>query len=131
MKFTVSFADLQTLLKSAGVTRPRKAEVLTLSACAARVFVDFKGDVAGIEALVLSDGAATVSADKFVTLIKTYKGTRSLSFEGGPEGLKVQSFRMPILGWNPDPKPPTAFQVFPVTDVVNPDQSLSTPPRQP
>jgi hypothetical protein len=130
MKFTLLLADLQTLLKSVGVTRPRKAEVLTLSACAARVFVEFKGDVAGIEALVMSDGAVTVSADKFVTLIKTYKGTRSLSFEGGSEGLKVQSFQMSILAWIPEPQPPAALQVFPVTDVVDSAQSLSNPIRE-
>ena len=35
--FTLLLTDLQALLKSAGATRPRKAEVLTLSACAARV----------------------------------------------------------------------------------------------
>lgn len=124
MKFAIASADLETLLKGAGVTKPKKADSFTLSACAARVFVEFKGDVAGIEELVLADGAVTLPAQKFLALLKTYKGTRALSFEGGPNGLKVQNFTMPVLAWNPQPKPPAHFHVFPVTDL-----GVGTPPN--
>ena len=113
MKFLIAFTEIETLLKSSGVTRPKKADVLTLSACAARVFVEFKGDVAGIEMIVLSEGAVTLPAQKFLMMIKTYKGTRALNFEGGPTSLKIQNFTMPILAWNPNPKPPANFKLFP------------------
>jgi hypothetical protein len=41
-----------------------------------------------------------------------YKGTRFLTFKGSADGLHVENFRMPVLGYDPDPKPPADFQVF-------------------
>ncbi len=114
MKFTIARADLESLLKAA-ISRPRKADTFTLSACAARVFVECKGNVAGIEALVFVDGAVTLPAYKFRDLLKTYKGTRSLTFEGGTDGLRIQNFWMPVLSYDQHAKPPADFQVFPVT----------------
>ena len=115
MKFTIALADLESLVKGAAISRPKKTDVFTLSACAARVFVESKGGVAGIEALVLSDGAVTLPAQKFGALLKTYKGTRFLNFDGNADGLQIQTFRMPVLSYNPHPKAPADFHVFPVT----------------
>jgi len=109
MKFTIAFAEIETLLKNAQVTRPKKKDVLILSTCAARVFVEFRGEVAGLEVPVFSEGAVSLPAQKFLMLIKTYKGTPSLNFEGGPTSLKIQNFTMPILAWNPQPIPPAGF----------------------
>ena len=106
MKFNITLTGLELLLKSAGISRPKKTDVFTLSACGARVFVEFKGNVAGIEEPVLSEGAVTLPAQKFLALLKTYKGMRALNFQGGPSGLKVQNFTMPVLAWNPSPEPP-------------------------
>ena len=117
MKFTIAHADLAKLLKSAGVTRPKTADTLTLFACAARIFVQFKGVVAGIEELVLSDGAVMLPAQKFLAVFKTYKSTRFLNIEGGSDGLKLQNFSMSILAWNPNPTPPAQFHLFPVTNM--------------
>ena len=36
-------------------------------------------------------------AKAFREVLKTYKGTRYLAFEGGAEGLRVQNFQMPVL----------------------------------
>jgi hypothetical protein len=41
-----------------------------------------------------------------------YKGTRFLTFEGSADGLHVQNFRMPVLGYDPGLKPPADFKVF-------------------
>src|SRR4051812_41938413 len=101
MKFTIAVSDLESLLKGAGISRPKKTDVFTLSACAARVFVESKDGIAGIEALVLSDGAVTLPSQKFSALLKTYKGTRFLSFEGSAAGLQIQTFRMPVLSYSP------------------------------
>jgi hypothetical protein len=109
MKFLIAFSEIETLLKNAQVTRPKKKDVLILSAGAARVFVEFRGDAAGLEVPVLSEGAVTLPAQKFLMLIKTYKGTPSLTFEGGPNSLKIQNFTMPILAWNPQPITPAGF----------------------
>ena len=113
MKFLIAFPDLQALLKNAGMSRPKKTETFILSACASRVFVEFRGVVAGIEMLVLSDGAVELPAHNFPALIKTYKGTRFLNFVGSANGLKIQSFTMPVISWNPRPRPPADFKLFP------------------
>jgi hypothetical protein len=114
MKFTIPLADLEGLLKTT-VSRPRKKDTVTLSACTARVFIECKGNVVGIEALVFSDGAVVLPAQKFPDLLKTYKGAHSLTFEGSADRLRIQNFRMPVLGYDPRPKPPADFQVFPLT----------------
>ena len=117
MKFIIAFTDLETLLKGAGISKQTTNQTFTLSACAARVFVEFESNVAGIEELILSDGAVKLWSTNFIAMLNTYKGTRFLSFEGGPDGLKVQNFTMPILAWNPCPQPPAHFHIFPATDL--------------
>ena len=115
MKFSIACADLENLLKGI-VSRRRGAKTLTLSACAARVFAECDDDVAGIEALVFADGAVTLAAaGKFRDLLKTYKGTRFLTIEGSADGLRMKNLWMPVLSYDPRPKPPADFQVFPVT----------------
>jgi hypothetical protein len=127
MKFSIALADLESLLKAAGLTRLKKPTNFTLSACAARVFVEFQGDVSGIEAIVLSDGAVTLPTNKFRDVLKTYKGTRFLTFEGYAEGLRIQNFRMPIIGYNPSPTPPAQFKLFaasPLPDSGQPKERM-------
>jgi hypothetical protein len=126
VKFTIAISDLANLLKAAA-PRPRATDAFTLSACAARVFVECKGDVAGIEALVFEDGAVTLPAKSFRELLKTYKGTRFLTFEGSADGLRIQTFRMPVLRYDRHPSPPADFQVFPVGEP--PSSNTLTGPR--
>lgn len=114
MKFTIAAADLEMLLKGAGLSRPKKDDTFTLFACAARIFVEFKGDVAGIEGIVLADGGVTLRAQNFSKVLKTFKGT--LNIEGSPNELKIQGFKMPVLAWHPNPRPPADFHLFPVKD---------------
>jgi hypothetical protein len=125
MKFTIALADLEMLFNAADVKRPRKKETFLLSACAARVFVQTRGGVAGIETLVLSDGAVTLPFKKFREVLKTYKGTKFLTFEAGAGGLQIQNFHMPVLGFDPSPVPPADFQVFRASD---PAALLGKPP---
>jgi hypothetical protein len=112
MKFTIARQDLELLLKGAGISRPKKTDVFTLFACAGRVFIVTKDGVAGIEALVLSDGAVELPSQKFHALLKTYKGTRFLNFEADADRLQIETFQMPVLKYTKDPKAPGEFQVF-------------------
>lgn len=112
MKFTIGLSDLENLLKTLA-PRPKATDTFTLSACAARVFVECKGDIGGIEALVFEDGAVTLPTKKFRELLKTYKGRQSLTFEAGSEGLHIQNFQMSVIHYDPHPKPPADFHVFP------------------
>ncbi|PYJ94868.1 MAG: hypothetical protein DME62_02585 [Verrucomicrobia bacterium] len=111
MKLTIGRRALQKLLKAVA-SRPGEADrineedTVTLWACAGRVFVECKDDNAGIEALVFENGAVTFPAKKFRTLLNTYKGTRSLTFEANADSLRVQTFWMPVLSYDPHPKPP-------------------------
>ena len=112
MKFTIALSDLESLLKTMA-PRPKTTDTFTLSACAARVFVEHKGDIGGIEALVFEDGAVSLPTKKFRELLKTYKGRQSLTLEAAADGLRIGNFQMPILGYNPRAVPPGHFQVFP------------------
>jgi len=111
MKFSIALSDLENLLKTLA-PRPKATDTFTLSAYAARVFVECKGDIGGIEALVFQDGAVSLPTKKFRELLKTYKGRQSLAFEAQPDGLHIQNFRMPVLRYDPNPSPPSDFQVF-------------------
>lgn len=112
MKLKIALADLEMLLKGAGISAPKKDDEFTLSACAGGIFVEFKGEVAGIEALVFLEGAVVLPARNFQRLLKTYKGTKFLNLEGSPNCLKIQNFTMPVFSWNSKPDPPADFQTF-------------------
>ena len=49
------------------------------------MFVECKGDFAGIKARVFHDRVVTLPAQIFRNLLKPYRGARSLSFEGSLE----------------------------------------------
>jgi hypothetical protein len=83
MKFSIALSDLENLLKTLA-PRPKATDTFTLSACAARVFVECKGDIGGIEALVFEDGAVSLPTKKFRELLKTYKGRQSLTLKQPP-----------------------------------------------
>ena len=112
MKLTIALSDLQSLLKTLA-PRPKAADTFTLSACAARVFVEFKGDIGGVEALVFEDGAAVLPTKIFRELLNTiYEGRKSITLEADANGLQIGTFRMTVASYDPSPKPPAHFQVF-------------------
>src|SRR5436309_2447628 len=119
MKFSIALSDLENLLKTLA-PRPKAADTFTLSACAGRVFVECKGDIGGIEALVFEDGAVSLPTKKFRELLKTYKGRQSLTVEADAGGLRIGNFQMPVLGYTDNPKPPGEFQVFGTTVSLGP-----------
>jgi hypothetical protein len=127
MKFSIALSDLdlENLLKTLA-PRPKGTDAFTLSACAARVFVECKGDIGGIEALVFEDGAVVLPTKASRELLKTYKGRKSLTLEGSPDGLCIGTFRMRVAHYSPNPKPPGNFQVF---GTVTPPAPNASPPR--
>ncbi|MEI6605897.1 MAG: hypothetical protein WCP35_11340 [Verrucomicrobiota bacterium] len=103
MKFTIPPATLDSLMKNAGVAKPRKTDVFTLTACGGRVCVEFRGVTAGIVAPIRSEGAVVLIAKNFRDVLDTYKRTPELTFEGGPEGLKINNLKVPIQKWIAQP----------------------------
>lgn len=112
MKFSIALSDLESMLGALLPRRERKTDTFALYACAARVFVASGKNVVGMESLVFSDGGVRLPTKAFRELLQTYKGVSVLVFEGGPAGLRVQNFHMPVLAYEPSPKPPGEFQVF-------------------
>src|SRR5947209_3788648 len=109
MKLTIGLFDIEMLLKTLA-PRPRDADVFTLSACAARIFVESKGDIGGVEALVFEDGAVTLPTKKFRELLKTYKGRKSITLEAGQDGLRIGNFQMRVVQYHSHPQPPGEFK---------------------
>lgn len=119
MKFTITQQDLLNMLKQVSKKQPwakRHDKVLRLSACAARVFVEANETVAGIEALVLQDGACTLDRTMFTDLVKTYAGRTNLTIEANERFLQIANTRINIQNFSPTASPPAKFQVFRVTD---------------
>jgi len=109
MEFTIERRALEKLLKAiaSGPGEPdRIGATVVLSACAGRVCVQCKGDVASIQGNRLRGRRGHFARAEIRTLLKTYKGTRSLTFEASAVGLRVQTFWMPVLGYELHPKPP-------------------------
>jgi len=108
MKFHISVRELERLFK-ATVERPRKADTVTLSACASYVFVECRGDIAGAKAAVYRDGAVTLKAKKFRDFLKTYKNMEAPIFEESADGLRIKTLPIPVASYDPKPKPPAEF----------------------
>jgi hypothetical protein len=64
-----------------------------------------------------SSGARVANAE-IPGIIKTYKGRISLTFDGSAHGLRIENFVMPVFNYDPSPKPPAAFQVFPARSMA-------------
>lgn len=103
MKFSIPPATLDSLMKNAGVAKPKKTDVFTLSASGGRVSVEFHGEISGIVAPIRSEGAVKLIAKNFRAMLDTYKRTPELTFEGGPDGLKINNLKMPIQEWIANP----------------------------
>ena len=103
MKFTIAPETLDELMKNAGIARPKKTDVFTLAASGGRVSVQFRGVTAGTVAPIRSEGAVKLMAKNFRAVLDTYKGTKELEFEGGPQGLRINTLKVPIQGWEPNP----------------------------
>jgi hypothetical protein len=121
MKFTVNRIALERMVGQLkiepGVKGPQQ-RMVRLSACAARVFVEANGVTAGIEALVLEDGACNVPRMKFLKVLRTFHPKQNITLAADASGLRIVSFTMKATSYSPAAVPPGEFQVFPVTDLA-------------
>lgn len=119
MKFTVERVTLERMVAQLKVERGMKGprqRMLRLSACAARVFVEANGVTAGIEALVLEDGACNVPRMKFLKVLRTFAPKPNITLSADENGLRIEGFVMKATCFSPTAAAPGEFQVFPVTD---------------
>lgn len=107
------------MLKQVSKKQPwvkRHDQVLRLSACAARVFVESNETVAGIEALVFEDGICSLDRTSFTHIVKLYPNKLNLTIEANENFLQIANTRLNIQSYSPKATPPAKFQVFRVTD---------------
>ena len=78
--------------------------------------MEANGVAAGIETLVLEDGACTVPRIKFLKILKTFHPKPNVTLEADESGLKIESFVMKATSFSAVAVAPGEFQVFPVTD---------------
>ena len=119
MKFTIARLELKNMIRATRPARPQKTKNLTLIASGSKVFVECAGNVAARDAVVLASGAVTLPIKLFREILDTYKETRLIDFEGSADGLRIQKCRIPVLAYDPAPKPPGGP---PVTQPLKPEK---------
>src|SRR5205823_9429912 len=92
VKFTVERIALERMVEQLKTERSVKGprqRMMRLLACAARVFVEANGVAAGIEALVLEEGACNVPRIKFLKVLRTFHPKQNLTLSVDENGLRI------------------------------------------
>ncbi|MDI1315602.1 hypothetical protein [Prosthecobacter sp.] len=79
---------------------PGKKETLKITAAHGQVAFQSSRGVARCEAEVLGAGEWTVPARTFRQVLDTFQGTASVSLEADANGMRLNSFKMPVSYWN-------------------------------
>lgn len=114
MKFSIERDQLARMLKHTKGADDR----LRVWACAARVFVEANGVIAGAETVVLENGTCIMPWDTFNKLVKGYKGQRIVTVEADALEFRMEGTTLGHLGYTPTAMPPSRFDVFAVTDTA-------------
>ena len=135
MRFTVERVALQRMIERLRFQRGVKGksqQMMGLSACAPHVFVEANGVAAGIEALVLEDGACIVPRMKFLKILQTFHPKPNVTLVADADGLRIESFVMKVTHFSPLVAAPGEFQMFPVTDgwLATPGTPRPPPPPE-
>lgn len=109
MKFKISPAELQPILKRSFLKAPGKMSLLTITAFEGKVYCESLNAGSSGPAEVSAPGQAVVPAKAFRQLIDTYKTVAVIEIEGSAAGLRINSFKMPLTSWSPATKVPAAF----------------------
>jgi len=106
-----------------------RQRTMRLSACAARVFVEANGVLAGIKALVLEDGACNVPRMKFLKVLRTFHPKQNVTNAANANVLRIEGFVMKVTCFSPTATAPGKFQVVPVIDIwlANPETPKAAP----
>jgi len=94
----------------------QQQRMMRLSACVARVFVEANGVAAGIETLVLEDGACNVPRTRFLKIQRTSHPKLNVTIAADADGLRIEGFVTKARRFSPLATAPGEFQIFPVMD---------------
>ena len=109
MKFKISPAELQPILKRAFLKAPTKKTLMTITAFEGKVYCETQNAGSSGPAEVTAPGQVVLPAKAFRLVIDTYKTVPSIEIEGSAAGLRINSFKMPLTSWSPAAKVPAAF----------------------
>ena len=110
MHFTIERARLVKMLESVRRKlsgQKMKEKDVRLFACAARVFVEANGVMAGSEALVLRDGGCLQPLEQFLALIKSYPDKKNVTIEADRCALRMFTSTRSVSGFTTEVKPPS------------------------
>ncbi len=102
MKLTIRRTELEKLMKGTFGRVPRAGQILTITVANGQIFFDSSDGGAGTLVEVQRRGEVQVPALGFRRVLDTFKGTPTPEIEGSADGLRLNSFRMPVSAWNPD-----------------------------
>jgi hypothetical protein len=120
MHFTVDYKRLVKMIEIVRRKLPgaKKKDVgIRIYACAARVFVEANGVIAGEEALVFRDGGCNQNLEGFFNVLKSYGPKKNVTIEATDKNLKLFNSTFEVWCYWPNPKPPAKFIVGRVTDL--------------
>ena len=109
MKFKISPAELQPILKRAFLKAPTKTTLMTITAFGGKVYCESLNAGSPGPAEVSAPGQVVVPAKAFRLVIDSYKTVPFIELEGSAGSLRINSFKMPLTSWSPVAKVPASF----------------------
>ena len=110
MKLTISDVELAKMAKAVFTRAPNKKANVTLTAVEGSLILRsaLGGTMQG--AIITAAGEVVVPAQAFVKVVESFRGTGFIEINAGADGLRLNSFKMPVLSWNPVPMMPEEFR---------------------
>ena len=120
MRFTIERGS--PLIKTIGLLSGKSgglklaADLMTVTACDARVCVEANGVTCGLEALVMREGTCRIPRMSFLKILTLYAPRANITIDAEGGGLQLASTRLAISNYSSAAVPPGRFKTFPVTD---------------
>ena len=110
MRLAIPYSDLENLIKGVFPRVPPMKAVLRITAVQDKVILQSGGSAAGLVTSVTRPGEVTLPAKTFRQIIATFAGEPVVELEAIESGLRINSFTMPVLSFNPAPELPDGFE---------------------
>lgn len=97
--FTMTTGELLQLIKTASPGRVGKKDSIKFIATSTGLAVQSGKGHAHQAAFVLGEGSWAVSLDVMTKTLQSYTPATPLTIEADASGMRINSFKMPVLGW--------------------------------
>ena len=109
MKLTIKPSQVEIALKAVFPRMPTKKAVLTITAIDGNLILGSASNRGAVETVIERPGQLQVPAQTFRKVLDTFAGVPELQIEGSANGLKINTFKMPVTAWNENPTRPPGF----------------------